>query len=407
MTSERQRPKLAWADLVAEAVASLLARPARALLTVLGTVIGVAALVATLGLSKTAGNQIIGRFDELSATDVTVTAKTGTSGRASAALPWDAEQRLGRLNGVVAAGTLSDVQLKGQLIRAVPFVDPLGQTAFQVPVKAASPGLYSAVRARLASGRLPDAGHSMRADRVAVLGAGIAEKLHITAVDGQPAIYLGDSLYVVVGVLDAVGRQPALLGSVIVPEGTARRDFGLSGPTSVQIETRIGAVGLISRQAAIALSPNNPALLKVTAPPEPRRVRAGVQSDLDVLFLLLGGVSLFVGAIGIANVTLVSVLERVGEIGLRRALGAGRQHIAGQFLLESTCIGLAGGVLGAAVGTLTVVAVAATRGWAPVLQAWVPLAAPVLGAAIGFFSGLYPSARAASLQPVEALRSAA
>ena len=405
--SERQRPKLAWADLVAEAMASLLARPARAALTVLGTVIGVAALVATLGLSKTAGNQIIGRFDELAATDVTVTAKTGTSGRASTALPWDAEQRLGRLNGVVAAGTLSDVQLKGQLVRAVPFIDPLGQTAFQVPVKAASPGLYAAVRARLASGRLPDAGHSERGDRVAVLGAGIAEKLHISAVDGQPAVYLGDSLYVVIGVLDAVARQPTLLGSVIIPEGTARREFALSGPTSAQIETRIGAVGLIARQAAIALSPNNPALLKVTSPPEPRRVRAGVQSDLDVLFLLLGGVSLFVGAIGIANVTLVSVLERVGEIGLRRALGAGRRHIAGQFLLESTCIGLAGGLLGAAVGTLTVVAVAASRGWTPVLQAWVPLAAPALGAAIGFFSGLYPSARAASLQPVEALRSAA
>ena len=405
--SERQRPKLAWADLVAEAMASLLARPARAALTVLGTVIGVAALVATLGLSKTAGNQIIGRFDEHWATDVTVTAKTGASGRASTALPWDAEQRLGRLNGVVAAGTLSDVQLKGQLVRAVPFVDPLGQTAFQVPVKAASPGLYAAVRARLASGRLPDAGHSERGDRVVVLGAGIAEKLHISAVDGQPAVYLGDSLYVVIGVLDAVARQPTLLGSVIIPEGTARREFALSGPTSAQIETRIGAVGLIARQAAIALSPNNPALLKVTSPPEPRRVRAGVQSDLDVLFLLLGGVSLFVGAIGIANVTLVSVLERVGEIGLRRALGAGRRHIAGQFLLESTCIGLAGGLLGAAVGTLTVVAVAASRGWTPVLQAWVPLAAPALGAAIGFFSGLYPSARAASLQPVEALRSAA
>ena len=405
--SERQRPKLAWADLVAEAMASLLARPARAALTVLGTVIGVAALVATLGLSKTAGNQIIGRFDELAATDVTVTAKTGTSGRASTALPWDAEQRLSRLNGVVAAGTLSDVQLKGQLVRAVPFIDPLGQTAFQVPVKAASPGLYAAVRARLASGRLPDAGHSERGDRVVVLGAGIAEKLHISAVDGQPAVYLGDSLYVVIGVLDAVARQPTLLGSVIIPEGTARREFALSGPTSAQIETRIGAVGLIARQAAIALSPNNPALLKVTSPPEPRRVRAGVQSDLDVLFLLLGGVSLFVGAIGIANVTLVSVLERVGEIGLRRALGAGRRHIAGQFLLESTCIGLAGGLLGAAVGTLTVVAVAASRGWTPVLQAWVPLAAPALGAAIGFFSGLYPSARAASLQPVEALRSAA
>jgi ABC-type antimicrobial peptide transport system permease subunit len=130
-----------------------------------------------------------------------------------------------------------------------------------------------------------------------------------------------------------------------------------------------------------------------------------VKNDLNSLFLLLGGVSLFVGAVGIANVTLVSVLERVGEIGLRRSLGAARRHIAAQFLLESTTLGLAGGVLGASVGTLVVVIVAATRRWTPVLEPWVPLGAPMLGAVVGLLSGVYPSARAAALEPVEALRS--
>jgi ABC-type antimicrobial peptide transport system permease subunit len=173
----------------------------------------------------------------------------------------------------------------------------------------------------------------------------------------------------------------------------------------VQVETNIGAASLIANQLPLALNPSQPTLLKVVAPPEPKRVRAGVQSDLNSLFLLLGGVSLLVGAVGIANVTLVSVLERVGEIGLRRSLGAARHHIAGQFLLESTTLGLAGGILGAALGTLVVVGVAASRTWTPVLEPWVPLGAPLLGGVAGLLSGVYPSARAAALEPVEALRS--
>jgi ABC-type antimicrobial peptide transport system permease subunit len=401
------KPRFRPRDLVEEALASLTARPGRAVLTALGTVLGVAALVATLGLSKTAGNQIVGRFDALAATDITVTPKAAAAGRAGGGggLPWDAEARVARLNGVVAAGTLSDVDLHGDLIRSVPVDDPVAQTEFQLPVKAASPGLFRAVHAELAAGRLPDAGHSARADRVAVVGANVADQLHVTRIGDQPAIFLGDRLYTVVGVISSVARQASLLGSVVIPEATATEDFGLAAPASVQIETRIGAASLIASQLPLALSPTDPTLLKVTAPPEPRRVRAGVQSDLNALFLLLGGVSLLIGATGIANVTLVSVLERVGEIGLRRSLGAARRHIAGQFLLESTTLGLLGGVLGAALGTIVVVGVAASRTWTPVLEPWVPLGAPLLGGAVGLLSGVYPSVRAAAMEPVEALRS--
>jgi hypothetical protein len=401
------RPRLSLRDLLEECSASLLARPGRAALTALGTVVGVAALVATLGLSKTAGNQIVGRFDALAATDIVVTPKVGRTGLAVQrdALPWDAEQRARRLNGVVAAGTLTDLSLRGALVRAAPLNDPKGQARFQLPVKAASPGAFRAVRATLATGRLPDVGHSVRADRVAVLGANAARQMHVTRVDNQPAIYIGDRLYVVMGILDTVGRQSSLLRSVIIPEGTARAEFGVTSPASVQVETRIGAASLIAVQLPLALNAADPSALKVTAPPEPRRVRAGVQSDLNSLFLLLGGVSLLVGAIGIANVTLVSVLERVGEIGLRRALGAARRHIAGQFLLESTALGLVGGLIGAALGTLVVVVVAATRTWTPVLEPWVPIGAPLVGGLVGLLSGAYPSARAAALQPVDALRS--
>ena len=399
-------PRLPPRELVREAAAGLVARPARVALTVLGTVIGVGALVATLGLSKTAGNQIVGRFSEVAATDVVVTPVPAALGGTAArnAIPWDAEARLLRLNGVAEAGTLSDVPVRGALARSVPINDPLGETDVQLPVKAASPGLWRAVRARLVAGRFPDDGHSTRGDRTVVLGVNAARRLGISSLDQQPAIFIGDRLYQVSGLVGTVGRQPALLGSITIPEGTARREFGLAAPASVQVETDIGAVELVAGQAPIALSPADPTLLRVAAPPDPKTLRAGVENDLNALFLLLGGVSLLVGALGIANVTLVSVLERIGEIGLRRALGAARRHIAAQFLMESAAMGLLGGIVGASLGILVVVAVSASRTWTPVLDPWMALAAPLAGTLIGLASGMYPSLKAAATEPVEALR---
>lgn len=397
-------PRLSIVDLLAEAFAGLFARPLRMTLTVLGTVIGLTALVATLGLSRTAGHQIIARFDELAATEITVSGVPAAEGQRPNSLPWDAARRVSRLNGVVAAATMSRIDIGDRLVSSSPIEDPQGQNRFKMQVQAASTELFSTVRAELRSGRLLDPVHSRRADRVAVLGPNAARQLGITRVDQLPAISIGDDMFLVVGILDSVERKHTLLSAVIIPEGTAQRLYRLSAPELLVVETEVGAAGLLSKQVPFALRPDAPQGLKVASPVQPQRLRAGVRSDLNVLFLLLGGVSLLVGAIGIANVTLVSVMERTGEIGLRRALGATRRHVALQFLLESATMGLLGGVIGASLGMLVVVGVAAYQSWTPVVDPLVPVLAPLVGAVTGLLAGLYPAWRAGRLEPVEALR---
>lgn len=399
--------RLGFRDLMAESIAGIFARPARTALTILGTVLGIGALVATLGVARTAGNQIIGRFDELAATSVVVTNEQGFfgGGENRAAIPIDAEDRLLRLNGVIAAGSFGSVDVGSDLVRSVPIPDPLAQTEFQMTVYATSPGILDAVRGELRTGRFFDAGHSRRADHVAVLGPGAAQRLNITRVDQQPVIFIGEEVFVVTGIIEDVLRQPSLLNAVLIPEGTARAVYEFPSTSTVQIDVEVGAASLIAQQAAVAIDPNRPGLLQVQSPPEPESLRRDVEGDVNALFLVLGAVSLLVGAIGIANVTLVSVLERVGEIGLRRALGAARRHIAAQFLVESTTMGLVGGVIGASLGVLVVVGISATRTWTPILDPWLPVGAPLLGAVTGLLAGLYPAIRASRLEPVEALRS--
>lgn len=404
--SKVMKPKLGFRDLIDEMIAGLLSRPARLALTALGTVLGIAALVSTLGLAKTAGNQIVSRFDELEETRVVVSPNQDNFGgrKQSSSLPFDAEARLTRLNGVVAAGTKSDVDVKGATSRSVPVVDPLGINEYQIKVIAGSGGLFDAVRAELRTGKFFDNGHNERKDPVVVLGPATAEKLNIHRLDTQPAIFIGEQAFTVIGILEDVAREADMLSAIIMPDGTARHYYDLKAPAEVHIDASVGATQLIANQAPIALAPDRLDTLRVQASSGYQAVRQDVEGDVNSLFVILGGVSLLVGGLGIANVTLVSVMERTPEIGLRRALGAARRHIATQFLLESTVTGLVGGVIGASLGILTIVSVSAVKNWTPVLEGWLSPAAVGLGAVIGLVAGTYPAMRAARIEPISALR---
>lgn len=395
-------------DLLTEATAGIGARPGRLVLTILGTVLGIASVVVTVGLAQTAAGQINKQFDAVAATQGVAKPATsrGMDGneRNLGAMPWDAAERAERLNGVEAAALVSEIDLGELDVTAVPVHDPSAPRVASPAVVATSAHAMDALDGRVVQGRYFDEGHDARGDRVVVLGVDAARRLGVSRVDSQPSIFIGDRAYQVIGVVDGVVRRTDLLSAVILPDGTARQDLGLTAPQELHLHLDVGAGPVVGKQLPVALSPNSPETVDVKVPAGASAVRQNVQADINAIFLALGGVALLIGGVGIANVTLLSVLERVGEIGLRRALGATRRQIAAQFMVESVVIGMLGGLVGAALGVAVVATVSAASEWTPILDLRMVAVAALSGGVIGLLAGLYPSLKAASIEPISALR---
>jgi putative ABC transport system permease protein len=413
-------PRLAARDTAAEAIAGIVQRPGRAVLTMLGTVLGVGAFVGVLGLTATGTGQISHQFTVLEDTTVTVEDNGPASNVAAPGtnppigFPADADQVAGHINGVTAAGVWWPVSLP----QGTSFTGSLALSAAAsqtISLLAASPGAMQAMGVTMAAGAPLTTYENDTRQHVAVIDATTAAALGISParLASHPAVFVGGIAYTVVGVYGAAQRVVTDESAMLIPQTTALADFGNPQPgignqneAQMVVATRIGAAQTVAHQIAAAELPTDPSRLVVTSPPNPQNLQSEVSGDLAGLFLILSLISLLIGAVGIANTTLVAVLERTEEIGLRRAVGARPRHIAAQFLAESTALGTLGGLAGTCTGVGIVVIFAAARNWTAVLNPAYTLPAPLIGSVVGLLAGAYPALRGARTSPLAALRHA-
>ncbi len=395
-------------DLAALASIGLRTRRLRATLSGLGIAIGVAAIVGVLGLAASSTAGLLAQIRALGTNLLTVTNGQTLNGDV-AELPTAAPGMIARLPGVTA------VQYTGTVNGASAYKSPLipADETNALTVAAASPGLPAAAGTSLAEGRFLTAATAR--EPVAVLGAATAQRMGIDRIRPGERIWVcdqgaqcpaGGMWFYVSGILSRDTYAPEIDSSVLVGFPAAARYLGLDGhPSQIYVRTagRPAVTTAVDRLLAAQASPEDPGQVDVSQPSAALTAQADASGALDTLFLGLGAVALLVGAVGVANIMVISVLERCSEIGLRRALGATRGQIRTQFLAEAILLSLTGGVAGVVLGAAATASYARAKGWAVVIppEAWAGgLAAALL---IGAAAGLLPAIRAARLSPTRAL----
>lgn len=394
------RSRLRPPDTIRVAFTGLRSRPLRAVLSALGIAVGIAAMVAVVGISASSQEQVKQQLRALG-TDL-LTVAPGSSFRSEEAkLPETAVGMVDRMDQVYAAsaiGTVADAAVYRN-----EEIDPNRTNA--LAVYAARTDLLDTVSGSVASGRWLDG--ALAEYPSVVLGSTAAELLGISSTDGSVDVWLGDQWFTVAGILDPVPLAPELDMGAMVGWPVATELLGFDGsPTTIYERSDEAAVDEVSSLLPGTVSPEHPEEVAVSRPSDALAAQAVVDETLTTLLLALGGVALLVGGIGVANTMVIAVLERRSEIGLRRALGATRPHIRRQFLGESVLLAGLGGIGGAILGGVVTAIFAASRDWQFALPSWVLAGAAAATVVVGALAGVYPAARAARMPPTAALATA-
>jgi putative ABC transport system permease protein len=393
----RHRSKVRLGDALASGTHGLRSRRGRAALTAVGIAIGIASMIAVLGISSSSKAALIAQIDELGTDLLRIQAASNVFGESSA-LPADAPgmvRRVGPVENASATTSLNASVRKNSWDRSENGLTPV----------AAEPQLLDTLEADMRVGRFLEEGTA--AVPTAVLGSVAAERLGIVDLDGAPTIDIAGRSFAVVGILETMALAPDLDRSVLISTRSATDILGAKiVPVDIYVRVAPEQVEQVRTVLARTANPAAPNEVAVSRPSDALEARAQVDQNLQTMLLGLAGVALLVGGVGIANVMVMSVLERRSEIGLRRALGATRRHIAVQFVLEAVSLSTIGGLLGVAIGAAVTVLYAQQQGWLVAI----PVAGLALGVAaaltLGALAGLYPAIRAARLDPAEAVRPA-
>ena len=391
------RKRLQFSDLTRLSTVGLRTRKLRAGLSALGIAIGVAAIVAVLGLSASSQAGLLNEIDQLGTNLLTVGNGQTLTG-SPAELPTTAPAMIGRIAGVQqvqSTGTVGGVNAYRN-----PYVPPVDTNA--LTVQAASLDLLSVVATTVARGHYLNAATAN--EPVAVLGAAAAQRLGIDRVYLGERLWVGDRWLYVAGILRPAVLASSIDSSVLVGYPAAEKYLGFDGhPSTIYLRAHNDQVTAVDDLLAATANPENPNQVNVSQPSSALVAQADAKSALNGLFLGLGAVALLVGAVGVANIMIISVLERRSEIGLRRALGATRSHIRIQFLSEAVLLGVLGGAVGVALGAASAAVYADAKHWAVVIpaEAWAGGIAASL--VVGAVAGLLPALRAARLSPTQAL----
>jgi putative ABC transport system permease protein len=384
-------------DVLRTGAIGLRTRRLRAALSAVGIAIGIASMVAVLGISESSRADLLAEIDRLGTNLLRVSPGQSFLGE-NAELPETAGTMIGRVSGVQA--TASVAAIEGATVRRNALI-PVEETG-GIGVFAADPSLPATVGAAVARGRFLD-GASGRYPTV-VLGHDAAGRLGIDRTGVR--VWLGGRWFLVIGILEPVALDDSLDSAALIGFDAAEDLFGIDRSAStIYVRADTDAVAAVRDKLSATASPEHPEEVTVSRPSDALEARAAAKTAFTSLFLGLGAVALLVGGVGIANVMVISVLERRSEVGLRRALGATRRHVGVQFLSESLLLASLGGAAGVALGALVTLGYAESQDWRAVVPP-VALAGGIAAAtAIGAVAGLYPALRAARLSPTDALRS--